>query len=743
MSTYLSRSEFDIDLGKYLLVLKRRWLPAFLVIGGVTTLSIVAALVREPSYLASGKVLVKLDRTPALAGLDVPGQSIGEPDSVGLQSDPIATEVETIRSLEVGEKTIATLALEDDEGQPMSAEDFFKALEVKPIPGTDMIRISYESNDPELAAAVVNGTIDVYRANNITTKQNEAIAARQFITTQLPTTEAAVQQAETALRQFKEENQVVLLTEESVETIRAIQLLENEITQTRIQLATAIARSQDLQQRLGMTPDVALQATTLSQSAAVQETLVQVRDVQNQLSIAQASFRETHPAVTSLQRQEAQLQQRLRDRIAETTGIEGLPTPGFLMGLLEQDLTATLLQSEVERAGLVNRVDELLRLRAAQRQRAALYPRLEATQRQLERELTVAQVTYESLLQRLQDVQVVQNQTIDNIRVVSRALTPEDPTVGKKIIVIAGFMVGCMLGIVTAFAIDLWDHSVKTGAEAQELLEAPIVGAIPLLGKQVPFVLQSYESRTDMPDPYVLLQATFNLIRAQAHHKIVMVASAVAGEGRSRTAANLAIATARAGNRVLLIDADLGNPSQHRVWNCNNDMGLRQLLDGNAEVQAAIKPITPNLSLLPSGQGLHDDLGTFNPKRLNQVFQQLAPRFDLILVDTAPITQMADASTLGTLVDATLMVVRLRQVKTIDLKTAKVLLELSGKPILSTIINGISKGTHPMQYFASPSNQAALNLQPSLAPPSPERSPQQPASQPSDLPSQEPVQINS
>ncbi|NET50305.1 MAG: lipopolysaccharide biosynthesis protein, partial [Merismopedia sp. SIO2A8] len=267
MSTYSSRSEFDIDLGKYLLVFKRRWLPAIGVLGAVTVLATVAALTREPSYYASGKVLIKLDRTPALAGLDTPGQkSIGEPDAVGLSSDPIATEVETIRSLEIAERTISSLGLEDDEGLPLSAEDFFKSLDVKPIPGTDMIRIGYENTDPELAATVVNQTIDSYQENNITTKQDEAIAARRFIVDQLPNTEAAVEEAEAALLRFKERNQVVALGEESLETIKAMQLLENDIAQTRAQLATVTARSQELQAQLGMTPEVALQAATLSQS---------------------------------------------------------------------------------------------------------------------------------------------------------------------------------------------------------------------------------------------------------------------------------------------------------------------------------------------------------------------------------------------------------------------------------------------------------------------------------------------
>lgn len=724
MSTHLSRSDFDIDLGKYFLVLKRRWLPATFVVGLVTVLATVSALMREPSYHASGKVLVKLDRTPSLAGLDIPGRkSIGEPDSIGLSSDPIATEVETIRSLEVAEKTITALALADDEGQPLSADDFFKALDVKPIPGTDMIRIGYENTDPDLAATIVNQTIDAYRDNNIATKQAEAIAARQFIAAQLPRTEEAVQQAEAALRRFKEDNQIVLLAEESIETIKAMKVLETEISQAQSQLATVTAQSQELQQRLGMPPQAALQATTLSQSVAVQETLTQIRDVQGQLDVARASYREPHPAVTNLKRQEVQLQQRLRDRVTDTIGIEigaqTSPAQGSALGLLEQDLTANLLQSEVERVGLINRINELQQWRIAQQQRADLFPRLEATQRQLERELTVAQSTYEPLLQRLQDVQVAQNQTIDNIRVVSRALVPEDPTFSKKIIVAAGLLVGAMLGVIIAFVIDLWDRSVKTVEEAQELLELPIVGVVPDSGKDAPLVKPFNENQTNMPDPYLLLLANLSFIRSQMDCNIIGITSSVAGEGRSQVAANLAIAAARSGIRVLLIDGDLHQPHQHHIWQCPNRVGLLQVLDETLDPKAAITAINPNLSLLPSGAHPDQDTEVLNAHALHTLLQYIAPGFDLVLLDTSPLTQNADASTFGSLVDGSLLVVRPKFAQVLDLKAAKVLMELSGKPTLGMVINGVGNGTDPMQYFNAVSNYAEFPSKPSVIPSSP------------------------
>ncbi|NET52455.1 MAG: polysaccharide biosynthesis tyrosine autokinase [Merismopedia sp. SIO2A8] len=412
-----------------------------------------------------------------------------------------------------------------------------------------------------------------------------------------------------------------------------------------------------------------------------------------------------------MQRQEKELQQRLGDRIANTLGVP-VDTQGIEMGILEQDLASLLVQVEVERAGLSNRIDELLQIQANQRQRAKLLPQLETTQRQLERQLTVAQSTYETLLQRLQDVQVAQNKTIDNIRVVSRALVPQDPTFGKKLIVAAGVLVGSVLAVITAFVLDLCDRSVKTITEAQEVLGLPILGVIPTLDKRIPVIMPpNHDGTPQMPHPYVLLQANLSFVTAQTHDKVILVTSSVAEEGRSRVTANLAIAMAQAGKHVLLIDADLHKPTQHQIWECRNDMGLRQVLNHGAEPLTAIQAIGPNLSLLPSGQGHEHNLEPFNPQMIGQLLQQMAHRFDVVLLDTSPVTQMPDASTLGALADATLIVVRPKQAQMIDLKAAKVLMELSGKPTLGIVANGVAKGTNPMQYLASSSGQVSVRTQ--------------------------------
>ncbi|MBF2084587.1 polysaccharide biosynthesis tyrosine autokinase [Thermoleptolyngbya sp. C42_A2020_037] len=706
MSTQSFREEVDIDLQRYAQVLKRRWLPAVGVFSTVAVLSTLAALSQQPSYVASGKVLVKIDRTSSLTGLDTTGATaISRQSAVGSETDPIVTQVETIRSLPIAEAAIADLKLTDDEGQPLSPVGFLEVLTVKPIPGTDMIEVGYQDEDPERAAAVVNKVIQAYRNSNIATNQADAAAARKFITEQLPRTEATVREAEVALQRFKEQNQVILLDEESRETVKAMKRLDDEIARVRTQFVNATTRSRELQQQLRMSPEQAVTATALSQSPAIQEVFSQLQQIQGQLDLERARYRPTHPTIATLEQQEALLRQRLQGRVAQLVGQSRVSERDIQMGALAQDLTANLVQSEVERVALGSQIAELARLQAEQRSRAVTIPRLEATQRELERRLAAAQGTYESLLQRLQEVQVAEDQTIDNVRVISAAVVPEKPAASsKKLILLGGLVLGSAMGVVTAFLLDLCDRSVKTIPNAQQLLHYPLLGVVPnwkQAGRRQDILpmQQSGSQYADIHHAYRVLQSNLGLLDSEFGLKTLVVTSSVPQEGKSQVAANLAMAIAQAGQTVLLVDADFHHATQHQLWNVNGAAGLAEVLEGRADLIDTIQPVAPNLELLAAGNLASSTPTALTPQKLLPVIAAMGQRYDVVIFDTPALSGAADASTLGKLTDGMLLVVR-PTTDVEDLKATRSLLNLARPHVLGIVANGVAPIRNPNRYFA-------------------------------------------
>ncbi len=193
----------------------------------LTLPSLVAAyvLLQPPTYRAQGRLLVEANRATSLTGV---GEELADIADLGGQSNPAATQVEIVRSLEVVQGTIDTLELTTEEGEPISYRDFTMNLETESLLGTDVLLVAFSSPDAQHSAEVVNTLMDLYLDSNIRANQSAAGEARQFIEAQLPRTEATVAEAEEALWAFKTENGIVDLTSESTSAVADLSEMRNQ-----------------------------------------------------------------------------------------------------------------------------------------------------------------------------------------------------------------------------------------------------------------------------------------------------------------------------------------------------------------------------------------------------------------------------------------------------------------------------------------------------------------------------------
>lgn len=702
----------EIDFRKYWLVLKRRFFIVSSVFSTVLGLTVLAVLLQKPNYEASGKLLVKTDRTSSLTGLDV---GIGDLESLGSsqQKDPLTTQAEIIKSLPIAQKTIQDLHLEDKAGKPLDARDFLEQLKVKGLPATDVLQISYQYHDPELAAAVVNTVMQAYKENNVDTNRAEAIAARRFIEQQLPQTEEAVRQAETRLSQFKEQNKVIALDQEATQAVTTIGNLDSQIDQAQAQLADINAQSAELRRQVGMNPEDAMNLSALSQASGVQEVLTELQKVQSELATQRTRYRETHPTVISLERRTVALNALLGQRVAEVIDANlQIPAGRLQLGELKQSIIAAFMQSEVQRVGLQKRIQQLTTAQAAYQQRATVLPSLEKTQRELERRLKAAQTTYETLLTKLQEVQVAENQNLGNARVIEEAIVPEEPADSrKKLILAAGGFAGLLLGIAVAFLLDLLDQSIKTVKESRELFGYTLLGIIPAfnrLGKphkasteneQAPRVIVRDMPYSPVQEAYQMLQANLKFLSSDRDLKAIVVTSSVVGEGKSEVSANLAAAIAQVGRKVLVVDADMRHPAQHAAWELTNAVGLSHVIVNQNQADEAIQEVMPNLHVLTSGVMPPNPVALLDSKRMAALINNFSSRYDFVIIDAPPVVGFADASVLGRMVDGILMVVRPGIVNISGATAAKEALSQSGQNVLGLVANGVDVRNEPDSYF--------------------------------------------
>ncbi len=715
----------EIDIEKYWRVIKRRFPVIALALLAGAGLSTLAAMRQKPAYEIVAKLLIKSDNA-SLTGLNV---KIGELNPLGASQikDPLITQAETLKSLPVFKKAVQSVRPPVTGGRAVTPEYLFENFKVKPVTGTDVLQISYESDDPEYAMSIVNAVINEYIAGNISANREEAVAARRFIDSQLPQNEAAVLKAEMELRQFKERGQIIALNQETAQAVTNIGNLDAQIDQARASLADALARSTEFRRQLGMNPIDAVALSALKQSSGVQEVLTKLQMVQSQLAVERTRYRDMHPTVLNLQQQVNSLNALLTQRVTEVTNRnQPVPIGQLQLDDLKQNVTASYLQSEVERNGIAERINELTVLRETYKTRTTNLPALEKTQRELERQLKAAQATYETLLAKLQEVQVAENQRLGNVRVVQSATAPDQPSPSRRSLTIAaGSIAGLLFGIATAFLIDIFDQSVKTLKALREQFDYPLLGVIPThhrpthhragrwlskfgtgLDRTVLQIMSRDRPRSSEAEAYQMLQSNLAFLMADRGLQSIVVTSCGAGEGKSEVAANLAVQMAQCGRRVLLVDTNIAHPALHGVWHRPNVLGLSQVLMEKTKADVAVQEVIPNLYLLPTGGGEANPMALLDSNRMATVMTECSTRYELIIFDAAAVHDWADASVLSRMVDGILLVVRPGIVtrSTADATIAK--LAHVPQKVLGIVANGVSLAESPERHALAPNRYA-------------------------------------
>ncbi len=696
----------ELNFGKYWLVLKRRWLLIALISGTTLGLATVWTLRQPPIYEATGKLLFKANKTSNLIGIQADS---GKLEALTQKGDPLSTEAEILRSQPIIEAALKGSNLRNSRGQRLDPKAVAGRLSVKPVVGTDILQVNYTANDAQLAAAVINQVMKAYLNNNVVVNRAEAVAARKFIIDQLPATEAAVNRAEANLRQFKEANGIVVLDQEAIASVQGLSALDKEITTARAALGKANAQTSALRSQVGMDARTALTLNSLNQSDGVQKALTEWQLVQSQLAKQKTLYRDGYPVVSQLQRQEAAAKSVLQDRVAGIVGQNITVDPGSLqLGTTRQELVLSLAQAETERLGLANTLDSLTQSQATFAARSQSIPALEKTQRQLERKLDAAQTTYKTLLTKLQEVQVTENQTIGNARIVATADVPEFP-IGPKVLInlLAGGIVGVLLGISAAFLLDYADQSVKTLGEAKTLFPYPLLGVIPTIATASKAATASAMPQLvtrDRPDfgaqeAYQMLQANLRFLTSDQPLRAIVVTSTMRQEGKSTVAANLATAMAQGQRRVLLVDADLRHPCQHHVWDINNLIGLSNVIVGQVEFTRAIQSVTSHLDVLSAGVTPPNPIALLDSQRMASLIATAVEQYDFVILDAPALSGTADATVLNKMTDGSLLVVRPGAIQASAGKTAIQFLAQSGQTVLGMVINHFDVRKEPDSYF--------------------------------------------
>lgn len=320
----------------------------------------------------------------------------------------------------------------------------------------------------------------------------------------------------------------------------------------------------------------------------------------------------------------------------------------------------------------------------------------------LQMELTTLQAQYSVLLQNANTTRLTASRYNDVVSVATPAELPLIPMSPRTLQnTLLGFAVGVMLAAGIAFLVEYLDDSLKSSDDVNRVLGLSTIGNVARFPKEnkSPLVVLD-EPRAPYAEAYRNLRTNLQFSLAVDSSNALVVSSAEPGEGKTTTVANLAIAVAQMGKRVILVDTDLRRPSLHQLFRVPPEPGLTDLFLRNQTLAQVIRETSqPGLYLLPCGKIPPNPAEVIASAWMDEVIDTLKKQYDLVLFDSPPILPVTDALLLAAKTKHLLWVVAAGKTRSDPLRRAREALEQVDAKILGVVLNRIAMGRGYGYYY--------------------------------------------
>jgi tyrosine-protein kinase Etk/Wzc len=529
--------------------------------------------------------------------------------------------------------------------------------------GTNVVQVSADAPDPELARDIVNTLAEAYRNRNVEEKSLEASKMLSFIETQLDVLRGSLEEGESELRQFKSDRGIFMLSEQAEMMIG--QLSKLEIAKAELQVHSQQIES--LAASLKGDAD-AYDPYVIGQLSMADPQLVplvsEFSNRVNELQTLRKDLTEDHPRVIALKTQIGETQGRIRAVVAN----------------------AVKAARAKERAleGMIRKFEgQLKQLPHAEQQLAGLMRRSEVN----------AEI-YTFLLKKHEESRLTQATVLGYVRVLDTALVPGKPVSPRKGLNLAIFLVlGALAGATVVLVVEYLDDSLKTPEEIEAKLGLNLFGTIPRVTLEDPDALplvHLLDPRDPMVEAFKALRTNVEFAHGGTPFKTIVCISSVPSEGKTTVTFNLAATLAEGGARVLLIDVDFRRPQLHVLAGRPAQPGVTNFLYEKRRVSAETgQEIAPRLRLLAAGTPPPNPTEVVKSTDFRSFVADAREHFDYVIIDVPPSVAFTDGVLVATLADAVFLVVEAGRSKLPAARRALSSLEKVGAKLQGAIVNKV------------------------------------------------------
>ena len=521
-------------------------------------------------------------------------------------------------------------------------EEIRSAISTNSIHDSQLLEITARHTNAQMAQKISATAATHFIEYSKRVISREAIEAKKFLAERIRETKEDLVRADTAFQQFKSSKGIYDLDKEMADLTTYMTKLTGDEHDTK-------QRIKANQIRIGM-----------HQGAAQQQAVAKKAE---ELTKLQVRYTDLHPKIMAL-KEDMQLLRYRPDNIEMSAG-DSLMRDLFADKRTMED---SLHKIEAERKAVKTR----LRYLASNGLQYA----------ELKRRYNTAKETHDVMLKSMDDTKMRESMTVGDARLIELATnaSPILKTGTKNLFFLASL--GLVLGFGSTLFVEYIDNTVKTSDEVKRYLTLPVLGIIPRLEKEVSPVLLQAGLKSTLNEAYQSLVFSLEQVTLKAGCKGILVASAKEGEGKTTIASNIAIAMARNGEKVILIDGDLRRPRIHHIFNVDNSSGLSNLLKGDLEAERGLRTLKEQgsfgskklvleeqdvaniikpteiegLSVITSGPVPSNPVELMKSDNLKRLFSILKNYANMIIYDTPPANLVVDSLVLATALDGALII---------------------------------------------------------------------------------------
>ncbi|HWJ72949.1 MAG TPA: polysaccharide biosynthesis tyrosine autokinase [Kaistia sp.] len=678
--------KLGLDIGRiFRVVMKHRY-----VIGGIAgaclVLGIIMTLTATPLYMSDVTIETSADTVKVMDDKSLDPQN-------GSEQTDISTYVELIGSRSLAERVVNDLKLADDptfvdpvnrsliarakglifgstgndgqrslnSRQKAAISTVLKNTIAKAVKTSRLLTISYSDTDPRRAQRIADALASGFIKANLDRRFDATTYARLFLEDQLQQIKLKLEDSERKVVAYADREKLVTLDDQKTILSQKLEDLNTALGKAAVDRANAEQlwlQVKDVKEYSDI-PSTQQLPTIINQLRASRSDLV--ADYQSK----QLTFKSGFPMMVALKARIDDIDQQIAQEVEKTKNT--IRSTYELAVQREQALTVDL---DATRAELIDT-----------RNRSVEYT-------MLQREADTNRTLYDGLLQRFKEISVIGGVAANGLSIVDSASLPGGPYSPRLAFnVTLALFAGMLLGLGAAFGLEYFDNTIKTPDQMEVLLGIPVLGLIPVLpaDQSVQSVLEDPHSA--ISEAYRSARTALQFSTDRGVPKNFVVTSARPSEGKTTTVTTLARMFGQIGMNILVIDADLRNPSMHKIIGIDNSFGLSNFLTGSVESETIIRDSgVENVSVITSGPIPPNPAELLSSPKMLTLLTELRDQFDLIIVDSAPVMGLADALLLSSVADGTLIVCSAGETPAETVKAATKRLAMTNSQLLGGIL---------------------------------------------------------